>query len=200
MTVDDVSSYEDLLSVIRTGTYDVIVLDRLLKGQDSLESLPAIRRYAPLAQVLVLSALKEVEDKVKGLSEGADDYLGKPFHVTELIARIRALIRRTTSSGRNHNILVYQDIKIELDTQKVFRGTQKIELTGKEFKILCLLARHPGQVFSRIQILDRVWDMHHDPGTNIVEVTIANLRAKLDKESTALIQSRRGVGYWLGEA
>ena len=133
---------------------------------------------------------------------GADDYLGKPFHVSELIARIHVLDRRGTEKrgASKATQLIYQDLKIDLETQKIFRGEKKISLTKKEFQILVLLARNPGMVFSKSKILDQVWDLNHFPESNIIEVTIANLRAKLDKGfERPLIQSQRGMGYWLGE-
>ena len=198
---DAVETVADLLAAVRANDYDLIVLDRLLGQEDSLEALPEIRRVRPRAKVLILSALAEVEEKVRGLSGGADDYLGKPFHVAELIARVRALERRGEQEerGARDTQILHRDLRIDLETQRVFRGERRVELTGKEFKVLCLLARHPGQVFSKSKILDEAWDINHTPESNVVEVTIANLRAKIDKGFEPLIHSRRGVGYWLGE-
>ncbi|MFH0799281.1 MAG: response regulator transcription factor [Pseudomonadota bacterium] len=201
MAADSVSTVADLLVSLKTGDYDAIVLDRLLGGEDSLESLHDIRQAAPKAKVLVLSALSEVEERVKGLSEGADDYLGKPFHISELIARLRALSRRgeAEAAGARDTLIIYENLRIDLEMQRVSREGKKIDLTAKEFKMLCLLARNPGQVFPKTQILDEVWDIDHYPESNVVEVTIANLRSKVDREFKPLIHSRRGVGYWLGE-
>jgi two-component system copper resistance phosphate regulon response regulator CusR len=201
MAAEAVSTVSDLLVALSTGTYDAVVLDRLLGGDDSIESLAGIRRAAPRAKVLVLSALSEVDERVRGLTEGADDYLGKPFHVSELIARLRALTRRGESveKGAKDTLLIYDDLRVDLETQRVMRAGKRIDLTNKEFKTLCLLARHPGQIFSKAKILDEAWDLNHYPESNVVEVTIANLRSKVDKGSKSLIQSRRGVGYWLGE-
>lgn len=202
MVVDTTPSLSDLLDSIKTVQYDALVLDRLLGSVDSLDSIADIRKTSPHIKILVLSALAEVEEKVKGLTEGADDYLGKPFHVSELIARLRSLARReaVTEHAAKDNIIIFEDLKIDLEKQRVSRGEKRIDLTGKEFRILCLLARHPGQVFSKAAILDQAWDMNHYPESNIVEVTIANLRAKIDKGQKPLINSRRGVGYWLGDA
>lgn len=202
MTVDTASTVQEFLTAVAAVPYEVIVLDRLLHGEDSLEALEALRKSAPHAKVLFLSALAEVEDRVRGLTSGADDYLGKPFHVAELLARVRTLGRRETSGekGEHGNVIAYQDLSIDLEKQRVSRGDRRIDLTGKEFRILCLLARHPGQIFSKAAILDQAWDLNHYPESNIVEVTIANLRAKIDKGQTPLIRSRRGVGYWLGDA
>lgn len=202
MTADDVATVDDLLSALRTATsasYDALILDRLLKGMDSLDVLAQIRKAAPQTKILVLSALSEVEDKVKGLSEGADDYLGKPFHVSELIARLRSLTRRSDAQTKD-TVLAYEDLKIDLETQRVHRGNKRLDLSAKEFRLLCTLGRHPGKVFSKMDLLDQVWDMNHFPESNVVEVTIAGLRAKVDKGFKTLIHNRRGVGYWLGEA
>lgn len=201
MSVDSVSAISDMLVLLKTSSYDVIVLDRLLSGEDSVDYLHDIRHTSPKAKILVLSALAEVDEKVRGLTEGADDYLGKPFHVSELIARLRVLVRRqeTTDKKTRDTILNYEDLKIDLETQRVFRGDKRIDLTGKEFKTLCLLIRHPGQIFSKTKILDEAWDLNYYPESNVVEVTIANLRSKIDKGFKPLIHSRRGVGYWLGE-
>lgn len=202
MTVDTVASVSDLLAAVKSISYEVIILDRLLRGDDSLEVIDALRASAPQVKILFLSALAEVEDRVQGLASGADDYLGKPFHVAELVARIRALARRETGAekaARLHTVTV-GDLIIDIEKQRVTRGGKRIDLTGKEFRVLCLLARHPGQIFSKAAILDQVWDLNHFPESNIVEVTIANLRAKIDKGHNPLISSRRGVGYWLGDA
>jgi two-component system copper resistance phosphate regulon response regulator CusR len=189
-------------AAISAHDYEVLILDRLLKGRDSLDALPELRRIAPQTKILVLSALSEVEDKVKGLTEGADDYLGKPFHVAELIARLRSLARRSESDvrGGKDTVLALEDVKIDLETQRVLRAGRRIDLSAKEFRLLCTLARHPGRVFSKMELLDQVWDMNHFPESNVVEVTIAGLRAKIDKGFKSLIHNRRGVGYWLGEA
>ena len=201
MVVDAVSSPADLLVSLKTSAYDILVLDRLLKGYDLLDSLTEVRRTAPQSKILFLSALSEVGEKVKGLTEGADDYLGKPFHISELIARLRSLYRRgqDKKSPAKDTVLIHKNLKIDLETQRVYRNEKRIELTGKEFRILCLFARNPQRIFSKMEILDLVWDMNHFPESNVVEVTIATLRSKIDKGFDPLIHSRRGVGYWLGE-
>lgn len=198
MVVDAVTSVPEMLAALSTSSYELIVMDRLLEGRDAIDSLPEIRRRHATVKILVLSALAEVENRVEGLTEGADDYLGKPFHVTELVARIRSLMRRGEGVEKRDSLLVYEDLRIELETQRVSRAGRRIDLTGKEFRALSLLARHPNQVFSKMKLLDQVWDIDHNPGSNVVEVTIANLRAKVDRGSKPLIQNRRGVGYWLG--
>lgn len=205
MTVDAVAASSEMLSAIKTGHYEVVVLDRLVPGNDLLDLLPEIKRSNPSLKVLVLSALAEVEEKVKGLTEGADDYLSKPFHVAELIARIRSLSRREDRQSQANKIirdtvLEFGDLRIDLETQRVTRGKKRVDLTGKEFKLLCLLLRYPGRVFSKMELLDQVWDMNHFPESNVVEVTVASLRSKVDKGFKPLVQSRRGSGYWLGDA
>lgn len=200
MVVDAVSTLTDLLTSLKTSSYEAIVLDRMLRGSDSLEVIAEIKRSHPQLKILVLSAISEVEEKVRGLTEGADDYLGKPFHVSELIARLRSLTRRGKS--QNHakaTHLTYEDLHINLESQRVTRAGKRIDLTGKEFRMLCLFTKYPGKIFSRMDLLDQVWDMNHFPESNVVEVTIATLRSKIDKEFKPLIHSRRGVGYWLGE-
>lgn len=201
MLVDGAATCPDMLSFLENIPYDIIVLDRLVGKDDSLMHIPAIRHSQPDVKILVLSALSDVDDRVKGLTEGADDYLGKPFHVEELVARIRTLARRrqaAESSGKD-TAISYDDLKIDLSRQKVFRGDKPIDLTKKEFQILTLLARRPGEIFSKAAILEQAWDMNHYPESNIVEVAIANLRAKVDRGFKPLLHSRRGVGYWLGE-
>lgn len=202
MTVDAVRTYADFMSLLKTSRYDVLVLDRLIPGHDLADALPEIRRTTPASKILVLSALSEAEEKVRGLTEGADDYLGKPFHVAELIARIRTLLRRegASSGTARDTVLSYGPLKIDLETQRVLFQDRKVDITAKEYRLLCLLARHPGKVFSKMEILDQVWDMNHFPESNVVEVTMASLRSKIDKKSAkGLIHSRRGAGYWLGE-
>jgi DNA-binding response OmpR family regulator len=200
--VDTASNEHDMMILLSSFAYDVLILDRLLRGSDSLCKMEEIRRARSGMKVLVLSALGDVEDKVRGLSEGADDYLGKPFHVEELVARVRELLRRSASDIKRSKdtVIEYEDLKIDLEKQRVYRGGNKIDLTKKEFQVLTLLARKPGAVFSKSSILDHAWDINHAPESNIVEVTIANLRAKLDRKFKPLIHSQRGLGYWFGEA
>ncbi len=201
MVVDGVSSAPELFAAVKTGAYDAIVLDRMLEGYDSIDALPKIRSDLPDVKVLVLSALADVDDKVKGLSSGADDYLSKPFHVAELVARLHTLLRRSEQSAKGvaDTVIEYEDIRIDLNAQRVIRGGTRIELTGKEFKTLWVLAKNPGKIFSKSLLLDKVWEINYAPESNVVEVTIANLRNKLDKKLKPLIHSKRGVGYWFGK-
>jgi DNA-binding response OmpR family regulator len=201
MVVDAVGRVPDLLSALQTGSYEILILDRLIRGKDALLLLKDIRKKYPQMKVLVLSALSAAEEKVAGLKEGADDYLGKPFHVPELIERVRAISRRSASKEGTPtpNVIQYKDLKMDLEKQQVFRNQQKMDLTGKEFRLLHLLIRNPGRIFSKSSLLDQVWEMNHYPESNVVEVTVANLRAKIDRGYAPLIFSRRGVGYWVGD-
>lgn len=201
MVVDAASTVDDMNLMADTTEYDIIVLDRMLGREDSVKSIDSLCKKNPDVKILVLSALGDVDEKVKGLTEGADDYIAKPFHVSELVARVRALSRRRENGRAMKDTMIeFGDLMIDLEKQRVSRGEKKIDLTKKEFQILTLLARRPGVVFSKANILDRVWDMNHFPESNIVEVTIANLRNKVDKGFEPLIQSQRGVGYWFRES
>lgn len=196
MLVDVVMSLSECEACIKTSRYDVLVLDRLIKDDDAISFIPLVKQNLPDIKIIILSALSKLDSRVEGLTSGADDYLGKPFHVSELVARVKALSRRGSSKGNAFDI-VYKDLTLDLEKQKAYRSTKEIELTKKEFLILSLLAKRPQVVFSRSQILDEAWDFNHYPESNIVEVTISKLRKKIDQNFPQLIQSKRGVGYWL---
>ncbi len=201
MTVECVDSLDGVEQSLSSQAYEVLILDRLLKTQDSLYSIPRLRKMSSPPKILVLSALSEVEDRVSGLDYGADDYLAKPFHVSELVARIRTLARRSETSKEEvrDSVLKSGDLQIRLDTQEVMRGQSSIQLTAKEFKILTLLARHPQKIFSKTELLDRIWGINFDPESNVVEVAMTRLRSKMNPEgSKPLIHTKRGGGYWLG--
>ncbi|EKD41406.1 MAG: hypothetical protein ACD_73C00729G0003 [uncultured bacterium] len=198
MSVDAVKSIDEMFSNMMSIQYDVIVLDRLLNGVDSVRYIADVRKKSPSTKIIILSALSDVEDKVAGLTQGADDYLGKPFNMTELIARIRSLTRRSEGDA-NSNLISYEDLVIKLDSQRVEREGKKLDLTAKEYKLLVLLAKNPNKIYSKSQLLDHVWELQYYPESNVVEVVINHLRGKLDKEfSKPLLQSRRGTGYWIG--
>lgn len=200
MTVDAAASMDELFSNLLSVNYDVIVLDRLLSGVDSLKSILEIRKKAPKSKIIVLSALSEVDEKVKGLAGGADDYLGKPFHMEELIARLRVLGRRKESESLSDSTLSFENLKVNFSTQRVEREGKKIELTHKEYKLLIFLMRRPDHIFSKADLLNGVWEIDYYPESNIVEVLMNHLRKKIDKGfKKQLIHSRRGVGYWLGD-
>jgi two-component system OmpR family response regulator len=182
---------------LERSPFDVVVLDRLLGKEDSLRFVGKIKKNFPHSKILFLSALSDVDQRIAGIDAGADDYLAKPFHVAELVTRVRALARRESAPQKNINTLTLKSLSINLESQEVKQDGKTIELSAKEFKLLTLLVRHPAKVFSKNELLDRVWGLNADPGSNVVEVTIKRLRAKVDKnKNTPLIRTRRGVGYW----
>jgi two-component system, OmpR family, response regulator len=174
--------------------YDAIVLDMMLPGRDGLSVLRTLRDRKITTPVMVLTARGEVNERVEGLNTGADDYMAKPFAMDELVARLRALMRRVT--GENISLYKVGDLTMNLVSREVIRGTRKIDLTAREFRLLEYLMRSPGQVLTRTQIIERVWEYHFDPGTNLVDVYIQRLRRKIDDgEDIKMIQTVRGVGY-----
>lgn len=177
--------------------FDVIVLDQMLPGLDGLDLLKSLRAVKD-TPVIMLTARDRIEDRVKGLLAGADDYLVKPFSFLELLARLQALTRR----GRKQEAtqLNVGDLVIDLLARKVFRDGCRIELTAKEFSLLCVLARHHGQILSKTAIAEMVWDVNFDTNANVVEVAVKRLRAKIDGPfKTGLLHTVRGMGYVLEE-
>ena len=173
--------------------YDVIVLDAMLPGLDGFELLRSLR-LVKQTPVIMLTARDLVEDRVRGLREGADDYLVKPFSFLELLARVQALQRR----GRLQEVslLKIANLQIDMISRKVWRGTTRIDLTAKEFALLAVLARRQGEILSKTAIAELVWDMNFDSNTNVVEVAIKRLRAKVDASfSPKLLHTIRGMGY-----
>lgn len=176
-----------------TTDYDVIVLDVSLPGRSGWDVVQAIRKTKS-TPVLFLTARDQVDDRVKGLELGADDYLVKPFAFSELLARIRSLLRR--GRAREPDVLEIADLQLDLLRRRVARGGQRISLTPKEFALLSLLVRRRGEVLSRTLIAEQVWDMNFDSDTNVVDVAIRRLRAKIDDPfPIKLIHTIRGVGY-----
>lgn len=183
------------LETVRQFEPDVIVLDRMLPNLDGLLICQQLRSQQVNARILILSALSEVDERVKGLRAGADDYLGKPFHFEELLARIEALAKRSVSAEHKRQLQV-ADLILDLDTMRVQRAGQDIPLTAKELGILELLMSNSGKVYSRERILTNVWGLNEDPLTNIVDVYLARLRKKIDDAHTVkLLHTRRGLGY-----
>lgn len=183
-----------------TGAYDVIVLDRMLPSMDGMTILRELRRDRIDTPVLMLTALGDLPDRIHGLRAGADDYLGKPFAFEELVARVRALSRRTGSRVVG-DLQRYGSIEIDLARHEVTRAGQLIELSPREFALLETLVRHKGQVLSREQLLLRVWGPDSDPAGNVVDLYIHYLRKKLESgnpEAAPLIRTVRGYGYSLG--
>jgi len=189
----------DGLHLAMEGQYEAIVLDRMLPGIDGLGVLAALRskRQTP---VLMLTALGRVEDRVTGLQGGADDYLVKPFAFSELVARLQALTRRAAPArnATESTVLRLADLEVDLVRRKATRAGQRLELTAKEFTLLTLLLRRHGEVLSRTELAEQVWDMNFDSETNVVEVAIRRLRSKLDAPfERPLLHTVRGMGYVL---
>lgn len=189
---DGNEGYEMSLS----GAYDALVLDIMVPGRDGLSILRNLRERKNPVPVLLLTARSELNERLEGLNLGADDYMTKPFHIEELIARLHAITRRT--AGQAVSVLEVGDLQINLLTRTVRRACKNIDLTSREFSLLEHLARSPGRVLTRVEICERVWDYNFDPGTNLVDVYIQRLRKKIDGESDEkLIETVRGVGYRL---
>jgi two-component system, OmpR family, copper resistance phosphate regulon response regulator CusR len=187
---------EEGLELALTREYDLLILDVLLPRREGWSILAELRRAGKKVPVLFLTARDRVQDRVKGLELGADDYLIKPFAFSELLARVRSILRRGT--GLQQQTLNVSDLQIDLLRRKVTRGSKRIDITSKEFALLSLLARRSGEVLSRTLIAEQVWDMNFDSGTNVVDVAIRRLRSKVDDPfRKKLIHSVRGVGYVL---
>ncbi len=176
---------------------DLAVVDVMLPGLDGIAVIDAVRRRGLTFPVLILSAKRSVDDRVRGLQAGGDDYLTKPFAFAELVARVQALLRRTSSAAEPTQLRV-ADLEIDLLSRRVTRAGQAIDLRPREFALLEYLARHAGQVVSKTMIQSRVWDYHFDPRTNVVDVLVSRLREKIDRQfPTKLLHTRRGMGYVL---
>lgn len=192
--VDVCSDGDEGLRQANAATYDAIVMDLRLPKRDGLSVLRELRSRNVTTPVMILTARGDVRDRVEGLGLGADDYMAKPFAMDEVVARVRALIRRVT--GESITLYKVGDLTINLLTREVTRGSRKIELTTREFRLLEHLMRIPGEVVTRTQLIERVWEYHFDPGTNLVDVYIQRLRRKIDEPGEPkLIHTHRGVGY-----
>jgi two-component system OmpR family response regulator len=197
--VDHAADGRDGLHQAGAGSYDVLVVDRMLPGLDGLEILRQLRAAGNDTPALVLSALGEVDDKVRGLRAGADDYLGKPFAFAELMARLEAITRRPARDGEVTELRV-ADLEMNLLSREVRRAGQEIDLQPREFRLLEYLVRNRDQVVTRTMLLENVWDYHFDPQTNVIDVHISRLRRKVDKGfPMPLIHTVRGAGYKLSE-
>lgn len=196
--VDVAHNGVDGLHLAMECDYDLLVLDAMLPGIDGLGVLAALRQ-SKQTPVLMLTARVRVEDRVKGLQSGADDYLVKPFAFSELVARIQVLLRRgRPRSAAGETVLGLADLEVDLLRRKATRAGQRLELTAKEFNLLVLLLRRQGEVLSRTEIAEQVWDMNFDSATNVIDVAIRRLRAKLDAPfERALLHTVRGMGYVL---
>ncbi|MBS7808593.1 heavy metal response regulator transcription factor [Variovorax sp. PCZ-1] len=196
---DAVHNGIDGLHEVTTNHYDLMVLDGNLPGIDGMGVLAALRQTHQLP-VLMLTARSSVEDRVKGLTMGADDYLVKPFVFSELLARIQALLRRSDPARQQttSNEYVVADLRLDFVKRKVFRGEKRLDLTSKEFLLLTVLMQRSGEVISRTELAQQVWDMNFDSDTNVVEVAVRRLRLKVeDGFDSPLIHNVRGMGYVL---
>jgi two-component system, OmpR family, response regulator len=214
---DDPETAEQLVDCLQTGGYDVdlasdgeeglirgrateyavMTVDRMLPRTDGMEVIRRLREDGIVTPALVISALGEVEDRVRGLRAGGDDYLVKPFALPEVLARVDALARRSATVA-NGTVLRVGDLEMDLLSRTVRRGGREIDLLPREFRLLEYLVRNAGQVVSRSMLLQHVWDLHYDPTTNIIDVYVGRLRRKVDGDETrALIHTLRGIGFCL---
>ena len=196
--VEHADNGRDGLFMAASETFDAIVLDRMLPGGvDGLRLLETLRSQNNTTPVMFLSALAQVDDRVRGLKAGGDDYMTKPFAFAELLARVEALTRRGKSEGPTTKLVV-GDLEVELLSRGVRRAGQKIDLQPREFRLLEFLMRHAGQVVTRTMLLEGVWDYHFDPQTNVIDVHVSRLRQKVDKPfASPLIHTVRNAGYML---
>jgi len=198
--VDHASNGEDGLFLAQTEPYDAAIIDVMLPSLDGLSIIAEMRKAKIAIPVIILSAKHSVEDRVRGLQAGSDDYLVKPFTFSELLARVQALIRRSTQATEPTRLTV-GELSIDLVKREVVRAGQKIELQPREFNLLEYLMRQPGRVVSKTMILEHIWNYYFDPQTNVVDVLICRLRNKVDKDfRPKLIHTIRGVGYVIKSA
>jgi DNA-binding response OmpR family regulator len=195
--VDGAASAGEALQLAVDGAHDVFVVDLGLPDMGGLDLIGGLRARGADAPVLILSARRSVADRVYGLEHGGDDYLPKPFAVAELVARVRALLRRRSATVEDAGKLRVADLELDLLEHRASRGGRPLDLSPREFQLLSYLASHAGRVLTRTMILDHVWRMRFDPGTNVVDVHIHRLRGKVDREATPLIHTVRAVGYVL---
>ncbi len=195
-TVDDAANGKDGLFLATTETYDVMIIDRMLPELDGLTIIKTLRASNNTTPVLILSALGEVDDRVKGLRSGGDDYLVKPFAFAELHARIEVLSRRNGNQSERQTTLNAKDLEMDLLSRKVTRAGNTIDLQAREFNLLEYMLKLKGQVVTRTMLLENIWDYHFDPQTNVIDVHISRLRSKIDKGyEESLIRTIRGAGY-----
>jgi two-component system OmpR family response regulator len=198
--VDWVSNGRDGLNKAMTDQYDAVTLDRMLPELDGLAIVKTLRSVGVNTPVLMISALSDVDERVRGLRAGGDDYMTKPFASEEMSARLEVLLRRHRGTARE-TMLRFDTLEIDVLTRSVRRGTRELRLSPAEYKLLEFMLRNSGQILTRTMIFEEVWGYHFDPGTNLIDVHIARLRRKVDGPgNTPLIQTVRGTGYLLGHA
>lgn len=197
--VDHAVDGEDGLHYLVVETYDAAIVDLMLPGMDGLSIIREIRSQGVATPILILSARRSVNERVEGLTSGADDYLTKPFAFTELLARVQALVRRSSMVVPQSDLQV-SDLRLNVHTREVFRGKRAIQLQPLEFSLLEYLMRNAGRTVSKTMIMENVWDYNFNPGTNVVESKICYLREKIDRKADIkLIHTIRGVGYVIKE-
>lgn len=201
-TVHPCETFPNAVDTVSTlgSKMDLLIMDRLLDRVDAIGLIPIARDKCRNSKILVLSTINEPSQKAAALDLGADDYLGKPFQLVELSARIRSLTRRASENGATPSQVLFTvgDLQLSAIEHKVTVGGKPLDLSNKEYLVLLALIQHPGRVFNKFQLLDRVWDTQFDVESNVVEVTIKNLRRKLEAASSgAEIMSRRNIGYWI---
>ena len=194
---DAATDGEDGLGMGADGEYDVLIIDRMLPKLDGLALIGGLRAKGVETPVLILSALGQVDDRIKGLRAGGDDYLPKPYSFAELLARVEVLSRRRGGRGEE-TVLRVGDLVLDRMSREVKRGEEDVSLQPREFRLLEYLMKHAGQVVTRTMLLENVWDYHFDPQTNVIDVHISRLRSKIDKGfSQPLLHTIRGAGYMI---
>ena len=194
---DAATDGEDGLAMAADGEYDVLIIDRMLPKLDGLALIGSLRTKGVETPVLILSALGQVDDRIKGLRAGGDDYLPKPYSFAELLARVEVLSRRRGGRGEE-TVLRVGDLSLDRMSRDVRRGEEEVTLQPREFRLLEYLMKHAGQVVTRTMLLENVWDYHFDPQTNVIDVHISRLRSKIDKGfSQPLLHTVRGAGYMI---
>ncbi|MEP5009948.1 response regulator transcription factor [Roseobacter sp.] len=189
-------TYDTGLAAATGGVFELIIVDRMLPGGDGIDAIAKLRGAGSNALVLVVSALGRAANKIEGLERGADDYLAKPFDADELRARVQALLRRARMQTSDNDLLVFGDLEIRLKARTVHYQLTHIKVTPKEFDLLTFFARNAGEAVTRMQLLSEVWNLHFDPGTNVVDVHISRLRRKLEADTgVTYIHTARGEGY-----
>ena len=197
-SVDSVFDGEEALDYLKSGEYDLVILDIMLPKINGFEVIKELRNKGNHTSVLMLTARDSADDKVKGLDLGADDYLVKPFDFNELLARMRAVVRR--KYGNSSNNLIIGDLVLDTSKKSITRGEKEIELTGKEYEVLEYLMQNKNRILSREQIKQHVWDYNYEGDSNIIDVLIKNIRKKIDVEDgKQIIYTKRGLGYVIRE-
>ncbi|WP_420569687.1 response regulator transcription factor [Thalassovita sp.] len=193
---DICGTYDTGLQAAAEGEYAVILFDRMLPGGDGVDAIAKVRAAGSTALIMVISALGRAQNKIEGLEKGADDYLAKPYDAEELRARLRALLRRQNMVALDNDVIVFGDLEIRMKARTVHVGRAHVAISPKEFKLLSFFASNAGDVVTRMQLLENVWNLHFDPQTNVVDVHVGRLRRKLENAAgRPIIHTARGEGY-----